>query len=56
MINWTQENGVHYAGEFEEIVRQRPSLQAKFEARLARKLQHELGYGIEKVQYQQSGH
>lgn len=55
VINWTQQNGIHYAGEFEEIIRQRPSLQAKFESRLARKLQTELGYGVEKVEYQQSG-
>jgi conjugative relaxase-like TrwC/TraI family protein len=54
VINWTEQNGQHYAGEFEEIVRQRPSLQAKFEARLARKLHHELGYQVEKSQYLQS--
>ena len=55
VINWTEQHGKHYAGEFEEIMRQRPSLQAKFEARLARTLQRELGYGIEKVHYQQTG-
>ncbi|QDV61972.1 Multifunctional conjugation protein TraI [Crateriforma conspicua] len=55
VINWTEQNGKHYAGEMEEIVRQRPSLQAKFEARLARRLQRELGYGVERVQYTQSG-
>jgi conjugative relaxase-like TrwC/TraI family protein len=55
VINWTQENGVHFAGEFEEIVRQRPSLQAKFEARLAGKLQRGLGYAVEKSQFHQSG-
>jgi len=55
VINWTHQNGKHYAGEFEEIIRQRPSLQAKFEARLARKLQRELGYNIEKRQFNQSG-
>ena len=39
----------------EEIVRQRPSLQAKFDARLAKRLQDQLGYRIEHVQYNQSG-
>jgi len=55
VVNWTQQNGKNYAGEFEEIVRQRPSLQAKFEARLARVLQHELGYRVHRVRYAQSG-
>jgi len=55
VINWTHANGKHYAGEFEEIVRQRPSLQAKFEARLAHTLQQDLGYGVERVQFRQSG-
>ncbi len=55
VVNWTQHQGKHYAGEFEEIVRQRPSLQAKFEARMARKLQQQLGYAVEKVRYYQSG-
>ncbi len=55
VINWTEQNGQHYAGEFEEIIRQRPSLQAKFEARLAHKLQHELGYCVSQTRYRQSG-
>ena len=55
VVNWTHDQGKHYAGEFEEIIRQRQSLQAKFEARLARKLQNELGYGVEHVRYAQSG-
>jgi len=55
MLNWTEEKGKHYAGEFEEIVRQRPSLQAKFESRLARKLQNELGYAVQHTRYRQSG-
>lgn len=55
VINWTQQNGKDYAGEFEEIVRQRPSLQAKFEARLARHLKHELGYMVEHTRFLQSG-
>lgn len=55
VINWTEENGTHYAGEFAEIMRQRPSLQAKFESRLARHLQNELGYQVESTQYRQSG-
>lgn len=55
VINWTEQNGKHFAGEMEEIVRQRPSLQAKFESRLARRLERELGYGVEKTRYEQSG-
>ena len=55
VINWTSQNGKSYAGEFEEIVRQRPSLQAKFEARLARKLSHELGYNVQHTRFRQSG-
>ncbi|EAQ79376.1 MobF family relaxase [Blastopirellula marina] len=55
VVNWTEQDGKHFAGEFEEIVRQRPSLQAKFEARLARKMQHELGYEVEHVHYAQGG-
>lgn len=55
VINWTHHDGKHYAGEFAEIIRQRPSLQAKFEARLAEKLQSELGYDVQKVNYRQSG-
>jgi conjugative relaxase-like TrwC/TraI family protein len=55
VLNYTQDNGQHYAAELEEIFRQRASLQAKFEARLARILQHKLGYGVEKVRYAQSG-
>ncbi|MEZ6136993.1 MAG: MobF family relaxase [Pirellulaceae bacterium] len=55
VINWTEDGGKHFAGEMEEIVRQRASLQAKFEARLARKLQYELGYEVQATQYLQSG-
>lgn len=55
VLNWTEKDGKYYAGEFEEIVRQRPSLQAKFEARLARKLQNELGYAVEHTHYAQGG-
>lgn len=55
VINWTQQKGRHYAGEFEEIIRQRPSLQAKFEARLARRLEQELGYRVEATRFAQSG-
>ena len=55
VINWTEQNGKHYAGELEEIVRQRPSLQAKFEARLARRLQKDLNYDVQHVRFQQSG-
>jgi len=55
VINWTEQDGKHYAGEFEEIIRQRPSLQAKFEARLARTLERERGYRVERTQFHQSG-
>ena len=55
VINWTEQNGKHYAAELEEIVRQRPSLQAKFEARLARRLQKELRYDVQHVRFRQSG-
>lgn len=54
VMNWTSDEGKHYAGEFEEIKRQAPSLQAKFHARLARKLE-ELGYRVERTRFQQSG-
>ena len=36
-------------------MRQRPSLQAKFEARLARRLQKDLNYDVQHVRFQQSG-
>ncbi|MBR9800435.1 relaxase domain-containing protein [bacterium] len=55
VINWTEQNGKHYAGELEEIIRQRPALQAKFEARLANRLKEVVGYGVERVQYRQGG-
>ena len=55
VINWTEHNGKHYAAELEEIVRQRPSLQAKFEARLARRLQKDLRYDVQHVRFKQSG-
>ena len=55
VINWTEDDGKHYAGQMEEIVRQRPTLQAKFESRLARKLRDELGYGVRNTRYVQSG-
>lgn len=54
VMNWTEDEGTYYAAELEEIVRQRPSLQAKFEARLARLLE-QLGYKVEEVRYLQSG-
>jgi len=56
VMNATEENGVYYAAEPEEIFRQRASrLQASFEARLAKKLQNDLGYAVESVTFQQSG-
>ena len=55
VMNYTTDGEKHYAAEMEEIIRQRPSLQAKFEARLARKLKFELGYDVEKTQFLQGG-
>lgn len=55
VMNHTTDGEKHYAAEMEEIIRQRPSLQAKFEARLARCLKHSLGYEVEKTRFLQSG-
>lgn len=55
VMNYTSDGGKHYAAELEEIFRERPSLQAKFEARLARRLKQQLGYRVEKVRFSQSG-
>lgn len=52
--NVTFDNGVCYAAELEEVMRQLPALQAKFEARLARRLEQELGYEVVAVQFRQS--
>ncbi|MCO8122892.1 relaxase domain-containing protein [Stieleria sp. TO1_6] len=54
-INWTFQDGRHYAGQFEEIIRQRPSLQAKFESRLARRLKDQLSFDVAPTRYFQSG-
>lgn len=54
VMNQTTHEKKHYAAEPEEIFRERASLQAKFEARLARRLKA-LGYNIEKVAFAQSG-
>lgn len=55
VMNHTTEGGKHYAAEMEEIIRERPSLQAKFEARLAHRLKNIHGYNVEKVRFAQSG-
>ncbi len=55
IANVTFADGKPYAADLQEIFRQRPSLQAKFEARLARRLEQELGYALQPVQYRQSG-
>ncbi|TWT41391.1 MobF family relaxase [Botrimarina hoheduenensis] len=55
VMNLTADGGKFYAAEMEEIVRQRPSLQAKFEARLAHRMQHELGIPVEKTRFLQGG-
>ncbi len=54
VMNWTEDESKNYAGEFEEIKRQAPSLQAKFHARLAKRLEA-LGYNVEPTRYHQSG-
>ncbi|QDS99329.1 MobF family relaxase [Adhaeretor mobilis] len=53
-LNWTHDEGKHYAAEMEEIVRSRPYLQAAFEARLAGKLRR-FGYQVEATEYTQGG-
>jgi conjugative relaxase-like TrwC/TraI family protein len=55
VLNYTSDEGEHYAAELEEIFRQRASLQAKFDARLARRLQAVEGYAVEPVRFRQSG-
>lgn len=55
VMNHTTHEGKHYAAEPEEIFRQRQSLQAAFEARLARKLEKKLGYRITQTAFTQSG-
>jgi len=54
VLNVTDDDGRFFAAEPEEIFRQRASLQAKFEARLARKLIG-LDYSIADVSFAQSG-
>lgn len=55
LVNLTADENRYYAADFTELMRQVPSLQAKFDSRLARKLQHELGYAVERVTFKQSG-
>ena len=55
VANVTHDGGKFYAAELGEVMNQRASLQAKFEARLARKLRDELGYQPERVTYRQAG-
>lgn len=54
VANLTADGDRIYAAELEEIMRQLPALQAKFEARLARRLKEELGYEVSAVQFHQS--
>jgi conjugative relaxase-like TrwC/TraI family protein len=54
-INLTADQNRFFAAEFAEVMRQLPSLQSKFDARLARKLDQQLGYTVEKVSFKQSG-
>lgn len=53
-LNWTYDEGRHYAAELEEVIRSRPYLQAAFEARLAGKLRS-LGYEVTATEFLQSG-
>ena len=55
VMNVTSDGDKFYAAELEEVFRQRPSLEAKFEARLARRLKRDHGYDVEKVRFTQSG-
>jgi conjugative relaxase-like TrwC/TraI family protein len=41
VFNHTTDNNRHFAAELEEVIRQLPSLQAKFESRLARKMEQQ---------------
>lgn len=54
VMNHTSDGSKHYAAELEEIFRERPSIQAKFEARLARRLHQDLNYEVEKTRFKQS--
>lgn len=54
-INLTADENRFFAAEFAEAMRQLPSLQAKFDSRLARKLKRQLGYEVKKSSYKQSG-
>ncbi len=54
VMNLTRDGDRFYAAELEEVLRQMPALQAKFEARLARKLIDQCGYEVEAVQFFQS--
>jgi conjugative relaxase-like TrwC/TraI family protein len=55
VMNHTTDGGKHYAAEPEEIFRQRQSLQAAFESRLARKLEKKLAYAVTRTAFTQSG-
>ncbi|MEO1529636.1 MAG: MobF family relaxase [Planctomycetota bacterium] len=55
VFNYTSDGTKHYAAEPEEIFRRRKSLQAAFEARLARKLRDNLGYAVTRTTFSQSG-
>ncbi|TWT43477.1 MobF family relaxase [Botrimarina hoheduenensis] len=52
--NLTFDDGRWYAADLEEVMRQLPALQAKFDARLAGKLKHDLGYAVTATQFRQS--
>lgn len=54
VMNYTHDDGVHYAAEMEEIFSQKASLQAKFQARLARRLQEAHGLELAKTRFLQS--
>jgi conjugative relaxase-like TrwC/TraI family protein len=52
--NLTFDGSRCYAAELEEVMRQMPALQAKFDARLARRLKYDLGYDVVTTQFRQS--
>ena len=53
--NLTEDAGKTYAGDFTEVMRGLPYVQAAFDARLADRLEKELGYTITATTYKQSG-
>lgn len=55
VANVTEDNGKFFAADNTEIMRQLPLWQASFDARLARKLETQLGLQVHRTTYTQSG-